>query len=81
MKIYILHYASIDCDGGLNINCQKYSNIEDAKCAQEKSIEDFINNHSFMSDYLIKEKIGSFQRIAYEDYTEELQTHIEVFEV
>lgn len=81
MKIYTLHYAIIDNDGALSIDCKNYSSIKDAENAQNQIVNEFIENHNYMLDEMTKEEYDSFKRIAYDDKQTELQIHIEEFAV
>ena len=78
MNLYILHYASIDEEGRLSIDCQgPFPTPEAAKAQQEALMEAFRSKYDCYSDAQTKEKCGTFQRIAYRGHIMELQSHIE----
>ena len=76
---YVLHHAMMDMDGSLNIDCVVYSDIEDAKRAQDLLLIEFKSRHDIYRNDLIEEEIGLFKRVAYENELMEIQSHIEVF--
>ena len=80
MKIYILHFAQIDSEGNLSINCKMYSSIEEAKTAQADLINSFRILVSHNPGNIIFEEIGSFNRLAIKSSLAEIQSHIEEFE-
>ena len=77
MTLYILHYASIDEEGRLSIDCQgPFQTPESAKAQQKELMGAFRSKHLGYSDVLIEEIRGSFHRIAYIGHMTELQSHI-----
>ncbi|MBQ9835831.1 MAG: hypothetical protein IJO34_05870 [Akkermansia sp.] len=78
MKLYILHYATIDEDGHLSIDCRgPFQTFDEAHNRQLSIISDFLNSNAFLSSEQIEEKCGSFYRMAYKEHLSELQSHIE----
>lgn len=78
MNLYILHYASIDEEGRLSIDCQgPFPTPEAAKAQQEALMEAFRSKYGCYSDAQIEENCGTFQRIAYKSHIIEFQSHIE----
>ncbi len=78
MTFYILHYATIDGEGHLAIDCQgPFKTLEEAQERQAKVIDNFLNVHSTLSHEQTEEKCGSFHRLAYKEHLSELQSHIE----
>lgn len=78
MHLYILHYAAIDAEGHLSIDCQgPFKTKEEAQQQQATLLLDFQNERQTMSNALIEERCGCFQRIAYKEQPAEIQTHIE----
>lgn len=81
MNFYVLHYAMIDEDGRLSINCQgPFKTLEEAKKRQATVVSNFLIVHHSLSNELLEEKCGTFHRIAFKDNLNELQIHIEAFE-
>ena len=78
MTFYILHYASIDEEGRLTIDCQgPFQTPESAKAQQEALMKAFQYKYDYYSDSQIEETCGQFNRVAYNGHLIELQTHIE----
>ncbi len=78
-NIYILHYADIDLDGNLSINCERFSCLEDAQKEQETILDTFrkklqSDNYEFTETHL-----RHFREISCTENLIELQTHIEIF--
>ena len=81
MSLYILHYASIDEEGQLTIDCQgPFKSQGEAQQQQANQLRSFKNQHLNFSNPIV-ESCGSFQRIAYIEHLTELQTHIENIEI
>ena len=80
MKIYILHFAQMDSEENLSIDCKKYSSIEEAKSAQVDLNNSFRKLVSHNPGDIIFEEIGSFIRLAIKNSPAEIQSHIEEFE-
>ena len=56
-NIYILHYADIDLEGNLSINCNKFSCLEDAQKEQDTILNSFrkklgSNNYQFSEEQI-----------------------------
>lgn len=78
MTLYILHYAAIDEEGRLSIDCQgPFQTMECAKARQKTLMEAFRRKYTCNSDVLIEEECGTFHRMAYEGLLIEQQSHIE----
>ena len=78
MNLYILHYAAIDEEGHLTIDCQgAFKILEEAKAQQEILLKACRSKYLSYSDVLIEEKCGTFHSIAYKGHLIELQSHIE----
>lgn len=81
MTLYILHYASIDEEGALSIDCQGPFTTKEAALKQQATlITAFQSTHSHISVSEIEEHCGTFHRIAYNGLLTELQSHIEEIE-
>ena len=81
MPLYILHYATIDAEGRLSIDCQgPFTTKEDALKQQATLITAFQATHSHISVSEIEEHCGTFHRIVYNGLLTELQSHIEEIE-
>lgn len=79
MNIYILHFAEINLEGILSIDCKKFSKLEDAQKEQETIIDTFrkklqSDNYEFTETY-----IRHFREISCTENLIEIQTHIEIF--
>ncbi len=82
MPLYILHYASIDEEGALSIDCQgPFKSLKEARQQQATLITAFQTTHSHISVSEIEEHCGTFHRIAYNGLLTELQSHIEVMTI
>ena len=82
MTLYILHYATIDADGHLSIDCQgPFPTKEAAQHQQTALITTFQATHHPHSPHEIQEHHGTFHRIAYAGLLTELQSHIEVMTI
>lgn len=78
MTCYILHYATIDADGHLFIDCLgPFNTLEEAQERQANIIGDYLNAHRDISGEQMEEQCGLFHRIAYKGRLTELQIHIE----
>lgn len=81
MSLYLLHYASIDEEGALSIDCQgPFKSLKEVRQQQVNLLQTFQNQHIHLPK-LIVESYGTFRRIAYADHLSELQTHIREIEV
>lgn len=77
MPLYILHYATIDAEGRLSIDCQgPFPTKETARQQQTTLITTFQATHRPHSPHEIQERHGTFHRIAYAGLLTELQSHI-----
>ena len=79
MNIYILHFAEINLEGILSIDCKKFSKLEDAQKEQDTILNSFrkklgSNNYQFS-----EEQINLFKGISCGENLMEIQTHIEIF--
>lgn len=82
MPLYILHYATIDAEGHLSIDCQgPFPTKEAARRQQTVLIAAFQTTHSPHSPHEIQEHHGTFHRLAYAGLLTELQSHIEEMRV
>ncbi|MBP3499092.1 MAG: hypothetical protein J6J97_03270 [Akkermansia sp.] len=78
MPLYILHYATIDAEGHLSIDCQgPFPTQETARKQQTALITTFQATHHHLSAHEIQEHHGTFHRLAYAGLLTELQSHIE----
>ena len=78
MPLYILHYATIDAEGRLSIDCQGPFTTKEAALKQQSTIINaFRTIHSHHSGDEIEEQSGTFHRIAWAGLPTELQSHIE----
>lgn len=77
MPLYILHYATIDAEGRLSIDCQgPFPTQETAREQQTALITTFQTTHHHLSTHEIQEHHGTFHRLAYTGLLTELQSHI-----
>lgn len=82
MPLYILHYATIDAEGRLSIDCQgPFPTQETARQHQTALITAFQTTHRPHSPHKIQERHGTFHHLAYTGLLTELQSHIEEMEV
>ena len=82
MPLYILHYATIDAEGHLSIDCQgSFPTQEAAREQQTALITTFQDTHHHLSTHEIQERHGTFHRLAYTGLLTELQSHIEEIRV
>lgn len=82
MPIYILHYATVDDEGRLSIDCQgPFKTKEEAQREQSALISTYEATHQNLSTSQIEEHCGTFHRIAYAEQLTEMQSHIEEIEV
>lgn len=82
MTRYILHYATIDDEGRLSIDCHgPFKTMEDALIQQEALFQDFRDKHLCYSASQIEECCGTFRRIAYSGQLTEIQSHIKPIEL
>lgn len=82
MPLYVLHYATIDAEGHLSIDCQgPFPTKETAQHQQTALITAFQTTHRPHSPHEIQERHGTFHRLAYTGLLTELQSHIEEMEV
>lgn len=78
-NIYILHYADIDLEGNLSINCNKFSCLEDAQKEQDTILNSFRKKLESNNYQFTEEQINLFKGISCGENLMELQTHIEIF--
>ena len=81
MKTFILHYAIIDSEGNLSIDCKRHNTLEEAKTAQATLNNNFKELAHPDPDNIIFEECGTFNRLAIKDTLAEIQSHIEEFEI
>ena len=78
MTLYILHYATINAEGRLSIDCQGPFTTKEAALKQQTALinafQITLRHHSANE---IVEQCGTFHRIAYAGLLTELQSHIE----
>lgn len=75
-KYYILHYAIMDTDGSLCIDCKVYANMKEAKREQMRLLEEFKMKYDVYKNEVVEEEIGLFKRVAYENELMEMQSHV-----
>ena len=71
--IYIVHWADINADNELSIDCQVFSEIEDADKKVSELVYEWMQNNS--CDYSLQ-KIGNFTGIQSTDDNRELEIHV-----
>lgn len=81
MKIYILHYAQMDSEGNLSIDCDRFSTIQEAKDAQTNLNNIFKKTVNQNPEDIIFEEIGTFNRLEIKGSLAEIQSHIEEFQL
>ena len=80
MSLYLLHYASIDEEGALSIDCQgPFKSLKEARQQQVNLLLAFQSKHPHFSNP-IEESCGTVHRIAYTEHLTELQPHIREIE-
>lgn len=81
MLLYILHYATINEEGRLSIDCQgPFKTKEEAQQQQSSPITNFRSAHRNLSTNEIEEHCATFHRIAYAGQLTKMQSHIEEIE-
>lgn len=79
MNIYILHFAEINLEGILSIDCKKFSKLEDAQKEQDTILNSFRKKLESNNYQFTEEQINLFKGISCGENLMELQTHIEIF--
>ena len=75
MKTCILHYAIMDSDGNLSIDCKRHNTLEEAKTAQANLNNRF--KELAPPDNIIIEECGTFNRLVIKDNLAKIQSQIE----
>lgn len=75
-KMYILHYAEMDLEGSMGIDCLVFESVCEAVDKQKKIVDEFKKKYSNYRSQIIEEEVGTFKRVALADELAELQSHI-----
>ncbi|MBQ3526860.1 MAG: hypothetical protein IJA63_11365 [Akkermansia sp.] len=82
MTYYIVHFASINTDGELSIDClPAFRTRYEAECALASLIDEYPLQHSYPTETWYTERHGCFVRIANCGSQAEMQCHVQEVEV